>query len=103
MFPIPGMAAHLYILECADGSYYVGHTTGPLEARIAAHEQGAVAGYTKIRRPVRLLWAQEFATADEAFQRERQVKGWSRAKKRALIEGDWAEISRLARNGHRKG
>lgn len=82
------MAFWAYLLRCADGTFYSGHTDN-LEARLAAHQRGALPGYTKSRRPVVLVWSEEFATRDEAFRRERQIKGWSRAKKIALISGDW--------------
>jgi len=84
------------MLECADRSYYVGHTDD-LGKRIAEHESGELRGYTSTRLPVRLVFAQEFASREEAFAAELQIKGWSRKKKQALISGDWAEISRLAR------
>jgi tRNA/rRNA methyltransferase len=89
------MSFWAYILRCADGSYHVGHSDN-LEARIAAHQSGIVEGYTQNRRPVTLIWSQEFAERDEAFRAERQIKGWSRAKKEALIRGDWPAIGRLA-------
>ncbi|MBI4492170.1 MAG: GIY-YIG nuclease family protein [Chloroflexi bacterium] len=89
------MSFHVYILRCADGSYYVGHTDN-LEQRLAAHQSGAIPGYTSSRLPVALVWADEFPSRDDAFQRERQVKGWSRAKKEALIDGDWARLQELS-------
>jgi len=90
------VAFYVYILECADGSLYTGHTDD-LEARLAGHRDATFAGYTARRRPLRLVFQQEFATRDEAFAAERQIKGWSRAKKLALIRGDWDEVVRLAR------
>ncbi len=90
------MDFHTYILRCADGSYYVGHTDD-LERRIAEHHAGTLGGYTSSRRPVTLLWSQRFQTRDEAFAAERQLKGWSRAKKEAMMAGDWELLSRLAR------
>jgi tRNA/rRNA methyltransferase len=84
------------MLRCADGSYYVGHSDD-LEARLAAHRTGALQGYTQSRRPVTLVWSQEFGERDEAFRAERQIKGWSRAKKEALIRGDWDGLQVLAR------
>ena len=63
------MSFFVYILRCADGSYYVGHTD-QLEARIAAHERGEIAGYTRKRRPVRLVFAEEFRTREEALARD---------------------------------
>ena len=86
-----------YILHCSDGSYYVGHTDD-LERRMAQHDAGEIDGYTKNRRPVRLAFAQEFVTREEALAAERQIKGWSRAKKEAMMRGDWTEVSRLARS-----
>ncbi|MGN6056979.1 MAG: TrmH family RNA methyltransferase [Sphingomicrobium sp.] len=83
------------MLRCSDGSYYAGHTDN-LEARLAAHQSGLIKGYTQKRRPVTLLWSQDFSERDEAFRAERQIKGWSRAKKEALIRGDWPAIQRLA-------
>jgi predicted GIY-YIG superfamily endonuclease len=89
------MAFWVYILECADGSYYTGHTEN-LELRIAQHQQSLTGGYTSTRLPVNLVFSQSFTTRVEAITSERQIKGWSRAKKAAMIKGDWAEVSRLA-------
>ncbi len=83
------------MLRCADDSFYVGHTDN-LERRITLHHSGELAGYTHKRRPVVLVWQQDFATREEALAAERQVKGWGRAKKQALIEGDWKAIRRHA-------
>jgi predicted GIY-YIG superfamily endonuclease len=91
------MAFYAYLLRCADGSYYAGHTDN-LEQRIAQHQAGALGGYTARRRPVVLLWSDAFQTRDDAFAVERQLKGWSRAKKAALIAGDWPRISELAKS-----
>ena len=91
----------VYILGCGDGSYYVGHTDN-LQERMHQHGAGEFAGYTKSRRPVTLLFSQEFATRDDAFAAERQVKGWNRKKKEALIRGDWDELRRLSRARKRK-
>jgi tRNA/rRNA methyltransferase len=85
-----------YLLRCADGSYYAGHSDD-LEARVAQHQQGLIPGYTHDRRPVTLVWSSDFPTRDEAFAFEQRIKGWSRAKKEALIAGDWPGISALAR------
>jgi len=87
----------VYILRCADGSYYTGHTDN-LEQRIGQHLTGQCAGYTSTRLPVELIWSQEAASREEALSAERQIKGWSRKKKEAMICGDWAEVSRLAKN-----
>lgn len=94
------MAFWTYMLKCADGHFYVGHSDN-LEARVAAHQSGLIGGYTRSRRPVELVWSQEFSTREEAIAAERQIKGWSRAKKTALIAGDWDLISDLARGRSR--
>ena len=93
---------YVYMLRRSDGSYYVGHTDD-LEWRLAAHQRGVVSGYTLTRRPVRLVWNEQFHTRQDAFERERQVKGWSRAKKEALIAGDWERVKLLARSRAREG
>ncbi len=89
------MSFWLYLLRCADGSYYVGHTDD-LEKRLAQHREGEIAGYTAQRRPVELVFSQDFTSREDALAMERQIKGWSRAKKEALIRRDWGEVSRLA-------
>lgn len=87
----------VYMLRCCDQSFYIGHTDN-LEARIAQHEPGAfISCYTYKRRPVALVFSEEFPSRIEALQMERKIKGWNRAKKTALIRGDWREISRIAR------
>lgn len=86
-----------YLLRCADKSFYCGHTDN-LDDRIASHQHGQLRGYTRSRRPVSLVWSQEFPTRYEALSAERQIKGWSKAKKQALIDGDWGRVSFLARN-----
>ena len=91
----PTLAYYVYMLRCSDGSYYVGHTND-LEQRLAAHERGAIEGYTLSRRPVELVFSDQFSTRQEAFHRERQIKGWSRAKKEALIKGDWDGLVELS-------
>lgn len=92
------MPFFVYILQCADGSYYTGLTEN-LEDRLAQHQAGTFEdGYTASRRPVRMLWSQEFATHDDAFRRERQIKGWSRVKKEALMRGDWETVQKLSKS-----
>lgn len=91
------MPFYVYILRCRDASYYVGHADD-LEVRLAGHQAGSIDGYTAKRRPVSLVFSQECATRDEAFRLERQVKGWSRAKKEALIAGNYTRLRVLARN-----
>jgi tRNA/rRNA methyltransferase len=84
------------MLRCADGSYYVGHTDD-LDYRIGQHYSGSLKGYTSKRLPVTLVWSDSFPERDQAFFIEQRLKGWSRAKKEALIRGDWGQISALAR------
>jgi putative endonuclease len=86
--------AFLYILRCADHRYYVGTSRKEMETRLA--EPGFYGGYTARRRPIGLVFAQHFESALGAVAAERQVKGWSRAKKEALIRGDFGQLSRLA-------
>lgn len=92
--------AHAYILECCDGSYYVGSTID-LAARLYQHERGDGAAYTRHRRPVRLVWAHEFDRVDDAYAFEKQVQGWGRAKRRALIEGRLGDLPALSRSRQR--
>ena len=89
--------AWVYILQCSDGSYYTGHTTD-LRARVARHQAGLASRYTRGRLPVRLVFSQEFPDAHEAFLRERQVKGWRRKKKQALIQGDFEARVQLSQS-----
>ena len=91
------MSFWAYMLHYNAGRFYVGHTDN-LEARIGQHETGAIRGFTRSYLPVRLVWSQQFPSRYEALAAERQIKGWSRAKKLALVRGDWAEISRLAKS-----
>jgi putative endonuclease len=95
------MSGFVYILVCRDGSYYVGCTSGSLEKRVAEHEAGTFDGYTGHRRPVRLVFQQGFELIDEAIAAERQIKGWRRAKKEALIRGDHAALPPLASRAKR--
>jgi len=90
------MSFYVYILQCADGSYYVGHTDD-LAERLGAHESGEFRGYTYRRRPVQLVFAEEFSSREEAFQCERRLKGWSRRKKEALIRRDWNGLIQASR------
>ncbi|SDU87005.1 putative endonuclease [Microlunatus sagamiharensis] len=89
--------AWTYILRCSDGSFYVGSTRN-LEQRLAEHAAGVVSGYTETRRPVELVWAYETERVDEACALEWQIKGWSRAKRIALIEGRFADLPPLSRS-----
>jgi putative endonuclease len=98
--------AWTYLLQCADGSFYVGSTLD-LERRFAEHQNGEGAAYTRRpgRRPVQLLWAAEFARVEDAFAYEKRVQGWSRAKRVALIEGRYGDLPALASRAwrHRQG
>ena len=96
------MSAYLYILRCADGSYYVGTTRSSLETRIAEHQAGALDGYTARRKPVTLVFYQYLDRIEDAVSAERQVKGWRREKKEALIRGDFAALPRLSERASRR-
>lgn len=92
------MGAFVYMLRCADGSYYVGSARGnDLAARISQHDQGTFPGYTSRRRPVELVFHEHFELITDAIAAERRIKGWSRAKKEALIRGDWDAVQRFAK------
>ena len=90
------MSFYVYILRCSDGSFYTGHTDD-LEKRIAVHQTGVVPGYTYARRPVHVVFVEDLPSREQAFLRERQIKGWSRRKKEALIRRDWDQLRHLAR------
>jgi putative endonuclease len=89
--------AWMYILECSDGSYYVGSTTD-LERRLWQHNQGQGAKYTIRRRPVKLVFAAEFASVSDAYAAEKQVQGWRREKREALIQGNYDLLPELSRS-----
>jgi putative endonuclease len=95
------MAFWTYMLHCGDRSFYVGHTEN-LEKRMSEHRAGKFLGYTHSRRPVTLVWSEYFQTRIDALNVERQIKGWSRAKKLALIRGDWPLISALAQSAKKE-
>ena len=90
---------HMYILECADGSYYVGSTRN-LDHRLMQHELGAVPSYTSTRLPITLVYTEEWEHMHEAYVREKQVQGWGRAKRRALIEGRPDDLPDLSRSSN---
>jgi putative endonuclease len=86
------------MLRCVDGSFYVGSATGDdLTRRVAEHQSGFYDGYTSTRRPVSLVWSEHFTRITDAIAVERQIKGWTRAKKEALIKGDWSAIQQLSK------
>jgi putative endonuclease len=91
------LEAYVYLLRCSDGSYYAGSARGGLEQRVAEHKSGVFGGYTAARRPVELAWAAPFQRITEAIAFERQIKGWTRAKKEALIRGDYDSHPGLSR------
>ena len=95
------MKGYFYILRCSDGRYYAGSTTN-LEARIATHRAGEGGDFTARRLPVEVVYAEEFASLHDAFLVERQVKGWSRAKKEALIRRDYESLPALAANAMKR-
>jgi putative endonuclease len=88
--------AWMYILECSDGSYYVG-STKDLERRLYEHQEGLGARYTSRRLPVKLVYCEEYDRIDEAYYREKQVQGWRREKREALINGNPDLLSKLAK------
>jgi len=90
--------ASIYILLCADGSYYTGVTRRSVEERFSEHVNGSIPGcYTFFRRPVVLAYSELYERIDEAIAAERRIKGWSRAKKEAYIRGDYERLSKLAK------
>ena len=92
------MGVYIYMLRCADGSYYVGSTTGDdLSSRVDQHNAGSHKGYTFSRRPVVLVWSEYFERITDGIAVERQLKGWSRAKKEARLRSGWAKMSELSR------
>lgn len=86
----------VYLLRCGDRSYYCGHTDD-LDIRMHQHSNGVI-GYTAGRKPLTLVWQAVCEQRVEALALERQIKGWSRAKKEALIAGDWTRISQLSKS-----
>ena len=92
------MGIYVYMLRCSDDSYYIGTATGDdLSLRIAQHNAGVFPGYTFDRRPVMLVWSEHFDRITDGIAAERQLKGWNRAKKEALIKGDLSSLRMLAK------
>ena len=87
---------YVYILQCSNGQYYTG-STKDLDIRLAQHQTGDGANFTKKHLPVKLVYYDEFARIDEAFYREKQIQGWSRKKKEALINGETNLLHNLAK------
>ncbi|MEO8095058.1 MAG: GIY-YIG nuclease family protein [Pseudolysinimonas sp.] len=93
--------AWVYILKCADNSYDVG-STRDLERRFAQHGSGEGAAYTRARRPVELVFAEEFERIDDAYFREKQIQGWSRVKREALIARSYESLPGLSGSKYRR-
>jgi predicted GIY-YIG superfamily endonuclease len=89
------MHGYTYILLCSDGIYYTG-STNDLERRMEEHQSGQGANHTKKHQPVTLIYYEEFERIDDAFFREKQIQGWSRGKKEALIESDTNMLKKLS-------
>jgi putative endonuclease len=96
------MAFWTYMLLCADGQYYTGHTDD-LERRFGEHQSGAIDGFTSSKRPVELVWSEYFQTRYEAIEAELKIKKWSKAKKAALVRGDWGAVSYFAKPPKERG
>ena len=86
----------VYILRCADGTYYVG-STNDVPARVASHNAGDAATYTRARRPVTLVYSEAHPDQLTAIRRERQLKGWSHQKRDALVQGDVEKLKQLSK------
>jgi putative endonuclease len=95
------MEITVYILRCSDGSYYTGLTRQAIEARLWEHNAGTYDSYTARRLPVQLVFAETYDRLTEAIERERQIKGWSRAKKEALIALAYERLPELASRKNR--
>ncbi len=91
------MPSYMYILECADGSYYTGSTKN-LEKRLWEHQNGNGSNHTRKRLPVKLVYVEPYDRVEEAFHREKQIQGWSRRKKKALIERDFDKLIEFSKN-----
>jgi len=87
----------VYIVKCSDGSYYTGVTSN-LERRLNEHNSGSIKGYTSERLPVNLVYSNRFGNINDAIHAEKQIKGWSRAKKEALIKGDFEALVNLSKS-----
>ena len=88
--------SYVYILQCYDGTYYTG-STKYLKQRLREHQDGEAVNYTRKRRPVVLVYYEVFNRIDEAFEREKQIQGWRRDKKVALIKGEQERLPELAK------
>ena len=89
---------YVYILKCSDNSYYTGFTND-MEKRITEHNSGMKKGtYTSTRLPVKLVWLETFSDPNQAIMIEKQIKGWGRRKKEALINEDWGKLVEYSKN-----
>ena len=93
--------SYVYILECSDGTYYTG-STKYLSRRLKQHATGEGPRYTRLRLPVKLVYYEEFNRIDHAFYREKQIQGWRREKKKALIKGMKERLPRLSEKSCKK-
>jgi len=91
------MEVTVYIVECSDGSYYTGLTKQEIEARVWEHNNGVYKGYTDKRRPVKLVFCETYDRITDAIFRERQIKGWNRKKKQALIAYAYEQLPELSK------
>lgn len=89
--------SYMYILECSDGSYYTG-STKDLERRFSEHQNGLGANHTKKRLPVKLIYCEPYDRVEDAFRREKQIQGWSRRKKEALMEQNPEHLIEFSKN-----
>ncbi len=96
---MPQFEMTVYILRCCDGSYYVGSTKQDVDARVWEHNNLPIDGYTARRGPVKLVFSESYDLIIDAIARERQIKGWSRAKKEALIALAYGRLPELSRRG----
>ena len=101
IFKHENMPFYVYILECADKSYYIG-STSDIAKRLATHNAGKGAVWTAKRLPVRVIYQEQYADRSKALNREQQLKGWSRAKKEALIKNDIDLLTRLSKSHSNK-
>ncbi|MBL8025665.1 MAG: GIY-YIG nuclease family protein [Fibrobacteres bacterium] len=96
------MTGYMYILECADGTYYTGSTKN-LQNRLWQHDNFEGANYTKKKHPSKLVYYEKFKRIDDAYYREKQIQAWSHSKKQALIEGNVEDLKVLGKKKFKIG